>query len=199
MGGFAVKCETIGYEGTGSFIQHNGTNKVGGSLDLGVKEDSNGIYKIYRGNLETDQLDISLAGDGRFEILQAPDPNITVKELLNFGPNSVFVAVQGSTIHMNSAAFDNQNIDANDLEGLSNLTLIFEGGSTDANTYEVEVCGKDIGAGLIGLENNFALETLDIGGADVGLIQLVDKYDNRPAWDGNEALYVYSLNIGPGS
>jgi len=192
-------CSTIGYEGTGQFIQHNGTHNAGGALNLGVKEGSNGTYKIYRGNLETDQLNVGLAGDGRFEILLAPDPNITVKELLNFGPNSVFVAVEGSTIHMNSAGFDNQNVDANDLEGLSNLTLIFEGGNTDANTYEVEVCGKDIGAGLIGLEKNFALETLDIGGADVGRIQLVAKFDNQPIWDGNEALYVYNLNIGPGS
>ncbi len=192
-------CSTIGYEGTGQFIQQNGTHNAGGALNMGVKEGSSGTYKIYKGNLETDQLNVGLMGDGRFEILQAPDPNITVKELLNFGPNSIFVAVEGSTIHMNSAAFDNQNIDPNDLEGLSNLMLIFEGGSADPNTYQFEVSGKDIGAGLIGFETNFALEALDIGGTDIGRIQLVDRYYNQMDGDSNEALYVYNLNIGPGS
>ena len=84
-----------------------------------------------------------------------------------------------------------------DLAGLRNLQLIFEGGEEDVDLFEVS--GVDMGPILAGLDLNFALGTLTLGGADVGKLQLVNFYDNQPGWVGQEVLYVEDLYIGPGS
>lgn len=53
----------------------------------------------------------------------------------------------GATIHMTGSAFENESTDPADLAGLSNLSLIFEGGS--ANVDPFEVAGEDMGAVMI--------------------------------------------------
>jgi hypothetical protein len=83
------------------------------------------------------------------------------------------------------------------LAGLSSLTLVFEGGTEDVDP--VEVAGVDLGPVWSGFQDNFALGTLQLGGTDVGMIRLVDDFDNQPDWDGNEALYVWNLSLGPSS
>ena len=99
---------------------------------------------------------------------------------------------------MTGSAFENENTGPTDLAGLSNLNLIFKGGADDVDPFEIG--GKDLGPVMEGLDDNFALGTLTLGGsAGIGQIDLVDSFDNQPDWTGDEALYVYCLNIGPGS
>jgi hypothetical protein len=50
-----------------------------------------------------------------------------------------------------------------------------------------------------GFESNFALRTPRIGGDDVARVRLADDFDNTPAWEGQEALYVEEPALGPGS
>ena len=88
---------------------------------------------------------------------------------------------------MTGSALENKNTDPTDLVGLSNLKLIFEGGS------------EDMGAAIEGWTDNFTLGTLTLGGADIGQLELVDLFDNQPLWEGSEALYVHNLNIGASS
>ncbi|MDY7010423.1 MAG: PEP-CTERM sorting domain-containing protein, partial [Planctomycetota bacterium] len=38
-----------------------------------------------------------------------------------------------------------------------------------------------------------------LGGADIGQIQLVDNFDNQPGWVGSEALYTNFLTVDTGS
>ncbi|MFB3894663.1 MAG: hypothetical protein ACE15C_21895 [Phycisphaerae bacterium] len=66
-------------------------------------------------------------------------------------------------------------------------------------TASIEVAGLDMGAVPSGLDDNFALGTLTLGGADVGNVKLVDSTDNQPSWSGREALYVSDLVLGSGS
>ena len=116
---------------------------------------------------------------------------------MRFGADSTFTAVPGSTIHMTGSALENENTDPTDLLGLHSLEFIFEGGAEDIDPFEV--AGQDMGAVIEGWTENFAHGTLTLGGDDIGQVQLVDSVDNQPVWEGSEALYVYTLNLGAGS
>ena len=191
--------EYIGNNGTGTFTQTGGTNAVGSSLIIGQGSGGDGTYTISNGNLSATYVYLGYPGSegsGTLNIAGSA-ANVTVSYLLHFGPDSTFTAVPGSTIHMTGSAFENENTDATDLAGLSNLELIFEGGSEDIDPFEV--AGEDMGAVINGWADNFVLGTLTLGDVDIGKIQLIDDYDNQPGWLGSEALYVYNLNIGSGS
>ena len=98
---------------------------------------------------------------------------------------------------MTGAALENLNTDPADLAGLGNLTLIFEGGA--AVTDDFEAAGQDKGADLAGWTNNFALSTLQLAGSAAGRIRLVDTFDNRPGWVGDEAVYTGTLVMNAGA
>jgi len=138
-------------------------------------------------------------GDGTLDITGA-GAEITVSNLLSFGANGTFAAVAGASIHMTGANFENQSTNETELAGLANLELIFEGGPAD--TDDVEVACEDKGVVTQGYVDNFALGKLTVGGADIGMVRLVDNTDNgnRGGTGGNaEALYVDRLELGAGS
>ncbi|RJP57215.1 MAG: PEP-CTERM sorting domain-containing protein, partial [Candidatus Auribacter fodinae] len=58
---------------------------------------------------------------------------------------------------------------------------------------------RDLGAIEEGWDFNFAMDTLTLGGVNIGRLQLVDTYDNQLDWVGTEALYVDTLVLGAGS
>jgi len=65
-----------------------------------------------------------------------------------------------------------------------------------------EVAGMDLGSDLAGFDDNFHLGTLTLGGADIGLVQLADSFNNgnRGGPGGaSESLYVDTLIVGTGS
>ena len=198
MGGFAVKCATIGYEGEGTFTHKHGNVQITGDLVLGEKPGSSGTYNIEAGiepaetntKLVTDGLIIGAEGSGAFSIGDA-DIQITINDRLSFGPDSTFSAVPDSTIHMAGADLEIQNTDPMKLTGLGNLTLIFEGGA--AEVAELEVAGQPGG----GFVSNFALGALTIGGAEDGIVDLVDFCEN--AGGDQEALFVHNLSISGAS
>jgi len=187
--------ECIGRQGTGTFTQTGGINTVK-LCTVGQSSGSSGTYTMSGGTLDVRSLRISEEGEGVLNLANS-EANVTVREQLYFGEESMFTAVSGSTIHMTGAAFENENTAPAYLAGLGKLTLIFEGGVEDVDP--VEVAGENMGAILAGLDNNFALGTLVLGGEDVARIMLVDLSDNQPGWDGSEALYVSNLVLNPGS
>jgi len=81
MGGFAVKCTTIGNYGTGVFKHYNGTHTVRGNLKVGAEYGSDGSYEFYDGNLSTDSEYIGYSGEGSFiqyggiHEVNSPEPN----------------------------------------------------------------------------------------------------------------------------
>ncbi len=125
--------------------------------------------------------------------------------------NATVTAVTGTVVHM-QGNFENRlgfyvndptkGDDETDTAGLNNITLQFE--HTDAVTDTLEVAGEDLGAVLAGLNKNYALEGLTLGGNIVGggyqaaKVQLGDVYDNQKNALA-EALYVNDLVIGAGS
>lgn len=178
----------------GTYNQSGGVNHIDGTLVLGKNIGDEGEYIISGGVLNTREMQIGYQGTGDFEINDS-NVSITVFDRLFFGLNSTFTTQPGSTIHMIGAAFDNWNTDQHDLLGLNNLSLIFEGGIA-AGMGTLEVAGRDLGFVGTGFYENFALDALIIGGADIGRVQLVDWRDNVP---GSEALYVKKLVLGIGS
>ena len=189
--------EIIGCYGTGTFTQIDGAKMITGNIYLGCFSGSEGTYNIFNGSLSTAGFYVGWVGSGTLNITGS-EAHITISDLLRFSPDSMFTAVPGSTIHMTGSAFENENTDPSDLAGLANLALIFEGGSGDIDPFEV--AGEDVGAILAGFDTNFALGTLQLGGdTGIGQLQLVDLFDNRPDWTGDEALYVDKLILGAGS
>jgi len=196
-GQLSAQSEIIGSEGSGIFTQTGGENTVD-LLRLATKaETGNGTYTISGGSLIAGCVYIGFRdGTGTLNITGSA-AEIAISDFLSFGKHSAFTAVPGATIHMTGSNLKIVGTNPNDLAGLSNLQLIFEGGTEDIDLFEV--AGEDMGAVIEGLDNNFALGTLTLGGADIGQIQLVDMPDNQPDWEGSEALYVENLNIGAGS
>jgi hypothetical protein len=99
--------------------------------------------------------------------------------------------------HLPASAFRNLSFDSNDLSGLKNLTLVFDGHTNEASTFEV--AGLDLGPGAAGYQHNFALAGLTLGGDSPAFLQLTDLIDNQRNGNFNEALYVDTLIVGPGS
>ncbi len=183
--------EYVGYRGTGTFDQTIGSNTVG-ELYIGRHAGSVGTYIISGGTLDAGEIHVGFDGSGTLAIT-GPNAEITVTAKLSFGADGVLTAVPGATIHMTGAALENKSTDPVALGGLSNLTLIFEGGAV---IDPLEVAGEVQG----GLVDNFALGGLVLGGEDVGRIGLVDTFDNgHRGIAGAECLYVYALDIGEGS
>ena len=181
----------------GAMKQMGGTNRARGTLTLGRGPGSQGSYSMSGGILVATDLFVGGEGEGSMDIT-GPGADITVERTLRFGPHSTFTAVHNTAFHMTGSAFENESTDPAALAGLASLDLIFEGGTTDIDPFEV--AGKDIGTAPEGWDLNFELGTLTLGGsAGVGQVVLVDTFDNQPGWDGAEALYVRNLVVGPGS
>lgn len=179
----------VGRYGTGTFNQSGGLNAINGKLLIGYESGATGEYAIWGGALQTPQLLIGYFGAGRLAIGNASS-DILISDRLVFGAGASFSAVQGSTIHLRSASFDNWGVDWTKMTGLENLRLIAEAGYS---TFEV--AGQDLGDTLAGFVGNFAMDTLEIGGVGTE-VQLVDWRSNLT---GPNVLYVKNLVIGQNS
>ena len=114
------------------------------------------------------------------------------------GANATYTAVPGTTIHMTGSSFENHATQPGQVRGLSSTALQFEGGTADADPFEI--AGYDFGVNGRGFHANFVLDVLHLGGSDVGHMQLVDLADNRPYWPtASQAIYVNELVLGTGS
>ncbi|MDY7011931.1 MAG: PEP-CTERM sorting domain-containing protein, partial [Planctomycetota bacterium] len=190
-----------------SFIQTGGMVDIQSELSVNGRDS---IYTIFDGSLTVPVLEIGAkyARSGGTLAILSRRAEIEVSQRLSFGAGSTFVAVPGATIHITGSkpetsllwprsTFGNFSTDPAALAGLGNLKLIFEGGNEFVATFEV--AGEDRGPDLGSFFENFVLDTLQIGGEDVAMVQLVDLFDNQPGWEGCEALYVENLILGAGS
>ena len=215
LDGGALRARTmsigIGFgSGTARFIQTAGDVAVEQALSIAGGDSS---YAMFGGGLTTGSLGVgrrttSTTSEEKLAILDAA-ADIRIAGEFFLGTNSTFTAVPGVAIHMiapedlnvwtppSGNRFDNYSTDSDALSGLANLTLIFEGGLAHPATFEV--AGEDRGPGLNGFFDNFVLDTLQVGGDEVATLALVDLVDNQLDGEGQEALYVKHLIVGPGS
>jgi T5SS/PEP-CTERM-associated repeat protein len=193
-GQLAVANEYIGRNGTGVFYQTGGTHTVANRLWLGGVA-GEGSLRIHGGTFSA--YDVQLLTAGSSFGIESASSSVTIGNLLAFTDGTEFSAVSGSTIHMTGSMFENWSTNPTDLAGLSNLTMIFEGGLSDVDPFEI--ASEDFGLVMGGFDNNFALDTLQIGGADIGRLQLVNNRDNQPDFGSAEVLYVRHLIVNPGS
>jgi hypothetical protein len=182
--------------GNGAVTQSAGTCSVATCVRVG--DGGTGSYSISGGALSTRDLWVGLGTAACSLSVSNASSEITVSNDLVLGNNSALNAVSGTEIRMTGAggSFDNRRTDPVIVAGLANLTLVFEGGTGFGS---LEVGGEDLGPLPEGLESNFALDALVLGGDDVGEVMLADVTDNQPAWSGSEAQYVQYLEVGPGS
>lgn len=203
----------MGWSGNAAeFIQTGGEVLV--SQTLGVTGQGSS-YVMTGGNLRTRRLyvgDSSNIGEssGTFSILNK-NTSIEVAGEIHFGHSANFVAVPGATIRLTRPAPPGQyefpsltgnkmvieGTDSNALSGLSNLTLLFDGGGDLPAT--LEAAGEDRGPSLAGFYQNFTIHTLMVGGAETAALSLVDLIDNQPGSELPNALYVDNLIVNAGS
>lgn len=175
----------------------------------------NSHYTISGGSLHTRRLHVGSDSPyahvaGTLAILDN-DARVTVAGELLFGRGSQFVAAAGATIHITRPQpldrFEYPALTTNDvvirstnpeeLAGLSNLKVIFEGGSDLVAT--IEAAGADRGPTLAGFYQNFAIDTLVIGGVEPASLSLVDLFQNQEGGMLPNALYVEHLVVNEGS
>ncbi len=192
----------IGKGGAGSFTQTGGA-LVAGSVRVGQEATGSGTYTLSGGLLDIRNLRVGIEGSGTLNVADANAP-FRITRRLAFGPGGRFSAPANTTVQMSwptphyrntSVRFENEATDPNALSGLSNVTLVYQ-----CAHGTLDVGGQDMGETTAGQTNNFALKSLEVGrDSNVGRIELLDLADNQPALDGNEALYVESFSITPGS
>jgi len=198
LGGLSVLmagAATIGGRGDGQFTQKDGQALFGGTVTIGAQPGSHGSCTLAGGEFRTPTLAV---GDGDVGVLEiGAAALVSVTSEFHLGPHATFHAAPGATVHLPGSAFTNTSTSPADVADLGNLTLVFEGGPSVLDAFEV--AGRDLGPVWAGFASNFALGTLELGGAQTGSVRLVDAFDNQPGWDGREALYVDDLILASGS
>ena len=188
--------------GTGAFVQNSGTVTVSGDVVLGqMGQSGSGSFAMGGGTLSAVNLIVgrdsgATHGTGLFKTTSSA-PVITLTGSLYLGQNGSLNLAPGTTIHMAGSAFANMSQTPSCAASMSNLTLIFEGGTGVVDTFEV--ASKDLGTGSGSAVNNFVLGTLQIGGIRPGQVQLVNQVVNETGTGVTEILYVKNLVIGNGS
>ncbi len=207
----------IAVRGTGFVTQTGGTVAARLHLAIGYYPESTGTYTISGGVLRAGELSIDYVSHDEFApATGGSDATLNVTNAaaqiiaaghISFGPGAKFNAVEGTTIRIITSPtslghlpwFENFSTDPIALGGVSNLTLIVENDVADRACL-VEVAGEDMGPVVEGFQDNFALDALQLGGqSGLGSVLLCDENDNRPGWEGAEALYVGNLILGEGS
>ena len=168
----------------------------GALLTPGTVRVRDGVLRIEGGSALVGDLVIGKAGSsgGEFSIA---DPNSTVEVsrrlVLEDGGSTTFAT--GSTIHMSGSDFENRSLSSASYSALANLSLVFEGGPTVVDLFEV--AGQDLGSTAV--VDNYLIDSLQLGGVDVARLLLVDAFDNQSQSPAAEALYLNELVVLPGS
>lgn len=173
-------------------IQSGGAFAAATSILVG---DAGGSTLLRLSGGEFDSPIITLSGRGGLTTVEllAPGVRMRATDRLIIGEGTILSAVDGATIHLDTASLEMSSTSASNMAGLENLTILAEG------NLDIEVGGQDLGATLAGFDNNFALRELILGDDDIGLARIVDETDNALADAQDEALYVDRLVLGAGS
>lgn len=199
--------ETIGWAGTGTFVQDGGTHVVNGTMQIGALNEGGGMYS-YVGStdaefrtdaeLSVDTLDIGPTGTFYVSNPHYSCNPITINRDFTLESGAKFTVLGNIAIQMINANFDNYSTSETDLSGLTDTSLVFQ--QTVQTIQTLEVGGLDHGPDIEGpfwIERNFAVSDLILDGNSV-YVQLVDNNDNgnRGGVAGqSEALYVYNLYV----
>ena len=90
-GSLSTYLEYIGFHGTGSFTQSDGTHTIGDYIYLGYYFDGVGAYDISGGTLTVDDLYTGWSGSGTFKVTSG-DATITVNNNYSVSNNSTLVS-----------------------------------------------------------------------------------------------------------
>ncbi len=193
----------IGGASSGVIYQTNGALTVRETIGI---DGTYGTYNLLGGSLRAPVVEVGRNPDklaanamgGHWNLGRRAKVEITDK--LVFGPHGRFTADSGSTVSMTGADLVNYSTRSAALPGLDRMRMVFSIGPEDDLVWETyEVAGEDKGFVRAGWVDNFVMGTLQLGGADVAELQLVDRFDNQPDSKKPDALYLRNLIVGPGS
>jgi hypothetical protein len=174
-------------------LGNQGSLEVGGSL--AIRE---GRLSVGHGRLEVGELSIGSGNTGNGELIITDfAANIQVSRRLRLEENGAVSIVVGSTIQMTGSDFENFSTSSMGYGDLANLSLMFAGGSDVVDLFEV--ASEDIGGSEGRAAAEYRLGALQVGGANVSRVMLIDDFDNQLKSSIAEALYVDSLQVLPGS
>ncbi len=177
----------------GHFEMTDGLFKVGGTLSLRPEV---GSVSITGGTIEAGTLSLRTSRSG-YTITD--NSTLLINRQLTIGGDLGYPGARMSVagnVHMRGADFVNEFLppfqQAVELEGMD---LFFEGGTSSSST--LEVAGADLGADLIGLQDNYALGSVRIGDSSTANVGLVNDLVNQGGI--SEALYLHHLAVDSGS
>jgi hypothetical protein len=192
---------------TGTFTHTGGVHRAT-SVAVGMGAGGTGSYRIGgSAELIVDSLGVSMLsgrffddpqwGQGELDINGA-GARIEVSSQFSLGAKARLLAVPGATVTLKDGAdWVNHGNDPSQLAGLEVLRVLVDGSDPEGSRFEV--AGRDLGAGEHGFENNFLIDTLQVGGAEVASLVLANDIDNQDDFAGPEALYLNRLILGTGS
>jgi len=194
-GGELVVTQNFGMWGGGFFTQWGGVTHVFGDLTV----DGMGNLHIYGGSLHVDGN--MLIAKEQYDLPDIdflnPDGNVIVGGTLTLRGGIELQCGVGTQLHLRGRGFVNELPGTVGLYGYNKLAVVYEGGPGLVATYEA--AGEDMGPDPNGFIENFTIGTLRIGGEDdVGVVRLVDDFENTPGDSLPEAVYVEHLLVGPG-
>ena len=186
-------------QGPATFNQTGGTANFSDAIYICTADPVNdGYYKISGGRVNVGHIHvggIASGGTGHFDI-EDEAAQIYVSDLFHFLGQGRLSAVDGSTIHLSTAAFFMENTEPANVLDLENLTLVFD--NLGPGTNEIEAAGEDMGPNMSGFAGNFALGTVRVL-RDTELY-LVDAADNNPSSPNTpDVVYVHNLELSCGS
>ena len=183
----------VGYDSTGTVHQSGGVYQATDTMILG--HEGTGVYNLSGGTLMAATLQVGNEAAGTLSILTASATVIIAQsfklnaDIGQYG-RSYFTAAPGSRIHMVGGSYHNESTTEENVAGLANVTLSFEGRELDIAT--AEAASEDLGAVYERLSGNFALGGILVSG---GTLRLTDEFDNGNRRD-SEALYAHTLRVG---
>jgi hypothetical protein len=193
--GGQISCGSFTIGVGGSFAQSSGSCSLN-SLNLGTTAGT-GTIMLSGGQISVGNLNLGGTGTSSLSVTSATTA-MSVASNLSIASGFTLSAVPGTTIKLTGGSVVDTATDVTKLAGLNNVSFVFEGGPSVNAT--LEVVGEDLGLATNGWNGNGALNLLTVGGdGAIGLLKLVDNYDNQPTWSGREALYVNTLVLNPGS
>jgi len=195
-GGELIVTDSIALHKDSNFVQYDGNTHVRGDVTV----EGPGDFSVHAGDLRVDGNMLVVEDQSprrKLEFLNAGD-RIAVGGVFTLrGPIDLTSAV-GAQLDLTGPGFVNEMPEtAGAAAGLGQLALVYEGGTGLVATHEA--AGEDIGPDPNGLVGNYTIGTLRIGGEDdVGVVQLVDDFENAAGDALPEAVYVERLVVEPG-
>ena len=146
-----------------------------------------GIVYVCSGGVRARNVQVGWHDNGQLDIRRG----VVVTGALTVWPTGVVTGAPGAAIELQGDFLNHST--RNEEFDLSEASIRLRGSRPREDPQRLEVAGADLGPDPNAWTDNFALGELMIG--EGSCVRLIDEFDNQLDGDGNEALYVHTLDI----